>query len=905
MSQRRAHFVLSTHWDREWREPFQVLRYDLVRLLDRVLAGLQDGRLQGPFVTDGQSIVIEDYLEVRPERREEVARLARERKLVIGPWYTLPDEFTVSGESLIRNLHLGREVVRSLGAEPSCAGYVPDMFGHNSQLPQIFAGFGIAVGFIWRGVNSDRRNLLWRGADGTVLLCHKFGTHGYGSYAFYVRRGHDFKETAYDPAAFAARLERYLEDEAAHSDVEPILVLDSSDHQEWDQAAYALVRERMARPDDRFLLIHSDLDAYASEFLAQRDRVKTIVEGELRAPGRQTRAPGQDPMTVDQQWVIPGVLSSRVNLKQANRRCEALLCQWAEPFSAFASAVTGLEYPQGFLSVAWRYLLTNHAHDSIDGCSIDQVHKDMMHRFDQCRLIADHLAREATHRLAAGVAGDVAEDELRVAVFNPLPRPFGSVTELTLQIPPEWPTFNEFFGYEPKPAFRVYGPDGQEIPYQRLAQAMNQIKHRIRPTKFVQDYRTHDVSIALPLTVPATGYTTLTVRAEHPGSPPRHPETPGLAVSECAMANEFLRVEIAPNGTLTLTDKRTGQVYQRLLTFEDRADIGDGWYHGLAVNDQVFTSTACRAEVALVHDGPYLTTFRIRTTMAVPEAFRFDRMVRSEQMTDLVIDSLVSLRPGQDYLDVRTTVHNTADDHRLRVLFPTGAAGATTYLADSPFDVVERPIALQPDRHLYRELEVETRPQQSWTAVYDGRRGLAVAADALLETAVRDLPERTLALTLFRGTRRTPYTEGEPDGQVRGRLEFAYRIVPLAAAPERARLCEMGQLLSAGLRVAQLRPEDLPLYRSEPTLPPTASFLRLEGPAVITSARQVGDGLEVRLFNPEPLPVSAMLHLWPAAGPRTVQRVDLESRGLEEPRAVGDEVALTLGAKQIVTLRIA
>ncbi len=904
MSRRRAHFVLSTHWDREWREPFQVLRYDLVRLLDRVLAGLQDGRLQGPFVTDGQSIVVDDYLEVRPERREEVARLARERKLLIGPWYTLPDEFTVSGESLIRNLRLGREIVRSLGAEPSCAGYVPDMFGHNSQLPQIFAGFGIAVGFIWRGVNSDRRNLLWRGADGTVLLCHKFGTYGYGTYAFQVRHGHDFQETAYDPAIFAARLEKYLENEAALSDVEPILVLDSCDHQEWDQAAYALVQERMARPDGRFLLIHSDLDTYAGEFLAQRDRVRTVLEGELRAPGRQTRAPGQDPWEVDQQWVIPGVLSSRVNLKQANRTCEVLLCHWAEPFSAFAGAMTGLEYPQGFLNVAWRYLLSNHAHDSIDGCSIDQVHRDMMHRFDQCRLIADRLAGEATHRLAAGVEGEIAEDELRVVVFNPLPRPFRGVTEFALQVPPEWPTFNEFFGYEPKPAFRVYGPDGAEIPYQRLSQAMNQIKHRIRPTKFVQDYRTHDVTIALPLTVPAMGYTTLTVRAGHAGSPTRHPETPGLAISECAMANEFLRVEIAPNGTLILTDQRTGQVYRRLLTFEDCADIGDGWYHGLAVNDQIFTSTACRAEVALVHDGPYLTTFRIRTTMAVPEAFRFDRMIRSERLANLVIDSLVSLRPGQDYLDVRTTVHNTADDHRLRVLFPTAVTDATTYLADSPFDVVERPIALQPDRHLYRELEVETKPQQSWTAVYDGRCGLAVVADALLETAVRDLPERVLALTLFRGTRRTPYTEGEPDGQLRGRLEFAYRIVPLTAAPERARLCEMGQLLSAGLRVVQLRPADLPLYRADHALPPVAGFLRLEGPVVMTSARQVGDGLEVRLFNPQPQLVDATLHLWPARGLRTVQRVDLESRGLEEPQAIGDEIALSLSAKQVVTLRI-
>jgi alpha-mannosidase/mannosylglycerate hydrolase len=560
----------------------------------------------------------------------------------------------------------------------------------------------------------------------------------------------------------------------------------------------------------------------------------------------------------------------------------------------------------------------------MDGCSIDQVHRDMMYRFDQCRLIADRLAKEATHQLAAAVVGEIANDELRVTVFNPLPRSFDGVTELTLQIPSDWPTFNEFFGYEPKPAFRVYGPDGTEIPYQRLGQAMSQIKHRVRPTKFVESYRTHDVTVALPLAIPAMGYATLTVRSGHPGGPTRYPETPGLATSECTMANEFLAVEIATNGTLTLTDKRTGQVYRRLLTFEDRADLGDGWYHGLAVNDQVFVSTACRADVALVHDGRYLTTFRIRTTMAVPEAFRFDRacpelaegMARSERMAELVLDSLVSLRPGQDYLDVRTTVHNAADDHRLRVLFPTGATGATTCLADSPFDVVERPIALRPDNHLYRELEVETRPQQSWTAVCDGQHGLAVVADGLLETAVRDLPERLLALTLFRGTRRTIFTEGEPAGQVRGRLEFAYRVAPLATEPDRARLCEMGQQLSAGLRAVQLRPADLPLYRevrrspvtlggfaTTNALPPIASFLRLEGPAVLTSACQVGDGLEVRLFNPWPRPIEVTLHPWPSLGFQAVQRVDFESRGLEAPREIEDEITVALGEKEILTLR--
>ncbi|MEP7358375.1 MAG: glycoside hydrolase family 38 C-terminal domain-containing protein, partial [Anaerolineales bacterium] len=267
------------------------------------------------------------------------------------------------------------------------------------------------------------------------------------------------------------------------------------------------------------------------------------------------------------------------------------------------------------------------------------------------------------------------------------------------------------------------------------------IKSRIRDTKFPEGYRTHDVTVAVPLSIPPLGYTTLSLRAGKPGQPSRYPDTPGLATSERSMANETLSVEIEPNGTLVLTDLRSGAAYRRLLTFEDQADIGDGWFHGMAVNDRAIVSTTARSELSLVHNGPLLATFRIRTWLSVPEAFDFGRMERSERSAEMVIDSLISLRRGQAYLEVETTVANQVNDHRLRVLFPSGAQAAT-YLADSQYDVVERPIALRADNHLYRELEVETKPQQSWTAVFDDQRGLAIVAEGLLETAVRDLRHR-------------------------------------------------------------------------------------------------------------------------------------------------------------------
>lgn len=901
MPKRRAHYVLSTHWDREWYQPFQDYRYRLVQLMDRVLDGLADGRLQGPFQTDGQAIILEDYLEVRPERRAQIEELVRARKLVVGPWYVLPDEFIVSGESLVRNLRYGRELVRGMGGEPSNAGFVCDIFGHNSQMPQIFKGFGIPAGLIWRGVNTiETRHLIWRGADGTELPCYRFGAGGYCSHAFDVRHARD---ADYVPNAeqVIKDLRNFLRFEAEHSQVEPVLLFDGGDHQEWDQAVYKTVMQYARHAQDEWEIVHTSLDDYLAEMLPQAGRITTQLVGELREPGLLRS-------DIDQQWLIPGVLSSRVWIKQANAECQTLLCQWAEPTSALAQAALGIPNPDGYLRVAWRWLLQNHPHDSICGCSVDAVHEDMKYRFSQCRGIAERLTLEATRKLAASIAGDVDESELRVVVFNPLARPFEGITELTLQIPTDWPTFNEFFGFEPKPAFRIEDAQGQ-VPYQRLGQAMNRVKVRIFDTRFPQGYRTNDVRVSLPLEIPAMGYTTLTVRAGEKGKPTRYPDVPGLATSERSMANEFLAVSIEPNGTLMILDQRTGETYSRLLTFEDVADIGDGWYHGVAVNDQAYVSTASQAEVALVHNGPYLTTFRIRTHMSVPTEFHFDAMTRSEQLVELVIDSLVSLRVGSDRLEVQTTVHNVANDHRLRVLFPSGAQ-AETYLADSPYDVVERPIALRSDNHLYRELEVETKPQQSWTAVYDEQRGLAVISCGLMESAVRDLPERPIALTLFRATRRTVMTDGEPNGQLRGPLTFRYWIMPLEGEPDRTRLCELGQLLAAGLRAVQLRPKDVALYRQGATLPPSGGFLRLTGPAVLTSARQVGDSLEVRLFNPTEKTIGATLDLKERprsiAAPTRAQRVNLESAPLESAKNIARGVVkLTLGPKEIVTVRLA
>ncbi len=907
---RRAHYVLSTHWDREWHQTFQDFRYRLVGLLDKVLDRLESGEFTGPFTCDGQAIILEDYLEIRPEREAQVRQFLAEGKLVAGPWYVLPDEFLVSGEALIRNIRHGREVVRSFGAVPSNAGFVCDLFGHVSQLPQIFRGFGFTGAIVWRGLEpiKDAR-FHWAGADGKSLPALRFGKSGYCDYNFKARLCMDYK-AEFESEKARKDLHGFLGEEADRTAGNgPLLVFDGGDHLSADMDHYGVLMQVATDPNAAFEVLHSSLDAFLEELVLSFGDVTQVIQGELREPGER-------PFAEDQQWLIPGVGSSRYWIKQQNAACQNLLCQWAEPFSVLAAQLAGHEYPHTYLQRAWTWLLQNHPHDSICGCSIDQVHEDMKYRFAQCRQIAARQTEEALSAIASNIAGEVGEREMRVCVFNPVPRDRDEVVELMLTISKDWPEFNEFFGYETKPSFRIYDHEGNEIPYQRLAQKTGAVRKRIRDIKFPEVNGICEVTVALHLKIPALGYTTLLVvgdkRTDDDSKvsvfvlPTRHPSAPGLASSGHELENEFLRVTVAPNGTLTIFDKRTGQTFERLMALEDGADIGDGWYHAPAVNDQHFSSQACSADVALVANGPAYAALRVRTLLKVPKRFDFTRMVRSEEYVEILVDSRIVLRAGQDFVEVESRIENTACDHRLRMVFPSGAETASTFLADSAFDVVERPIALRSNNHLFREVEVEAKPQQAWTAVFAGQRGLAVVCDgSLLESGVRDNRERPIILTLFRSTQKTVMTSGEPEGELLGQdMTFRFRIVPLAGDPDRTALFHRAQELSGGFNTIQLEPQDIRVRSTGGRIPPTGSLLRVDGASVLTSLRRIKDAVEVRLFNPDESGGESALRLAETLeGP--AQRVDLESRTIGEPLlSGGGTLSLALHPKEFITLSI-
>ena len=187
---KKLHIVSHTHWDREWYDTFQTFRRKLVGLVDELLDVMENNENYRFFHTDGQTIMLEDYLKIRPENEERLRKLIQSGRIIIGPWYVMPDEFLVSGESLVRNIQKGLDICKKYEVPPMNNGYVSDIFGHNSQMPQILCKFDINSATVLRGFGKyDRSFVKWMSPDGSVVNAIKLDKgHGYGNFYLSVRR---------------------------------------------------------------------------------------------------------------------------------------------------------------------------------------------------------------------------------------------------------------------------------------------------------------------------------------------------------------------------------------------------------------------------------------------------------------------------------------------------------------------------------------------------------------------------------------------------------------------------------------------------------------------------------------------------------------------------------------------
>ncbi|MBN2469406.1 MAG: hypothetical protein JXN59_01685, partial [Anaerolineae bacterium] len=840
----------------------------LVRLIDRLVDLLERDPDYTFFMLDGQTSILEDYLEVRPERAETLRALALAGRISVGPWYVLPDEFLVSPEALIRNLMLGHRMGVPYGGVMK-VGYVPDGFGHVAQLPQIFQGFGIDSAFFWRGVGQEADDLgmefEWVARDGSRVLAiwMPWGYHNLSNVGYPIRWG-DTSQMDFDWDLALSQMREALDNLHPLANTSARLLMNGIDHAEAEPRLPELLKvANAAIPDAHFM--QGTLSDHLSNVRAARQDFPAF-SGEFRW-GRYSE-------------ILQGVYSTRIPLKQRDHQVETLLERYAEPLTAFAwlAGVPSQAADQDLLWTAWRWLLKNHPHDDIYGSGIDQVHNEMHFRFDQAQQIGDILVRDSLRQLAREVDFS-GQPGMPILVYNPLNWARSEVATGTLDFDFDDPLAENF---------QLVDGTGQPIAHQVLHDEEQVWLETLKPN------RKRRVTVALPVQGPPCGYTTVYAQ-------PLVDSTAAagdLIVRPDGAENTFLAFAIAPDGSLTVTDKLTGAIYAGLNRFYDIDDAGDEYSYCPCPHSVTFGSEDAETEISLIHSGPVLAQFEVRHSLMIPAGLSADRQRRSDERVPLRIDSTVTLYRNQPGLYIRTHVRNAAKDHKLTVSFAT-TLRPEQVAVDAAFQVSCRDITLPPSEG-WLEDPTPLMHQRAFIDLSEGGRGLAVLNRGLPSVEVQqDAQGTTVALTLLRcvgwlsrddlSNRRIsagPIVP-TPGAQCLGDHTFEYAILPHAGdwravyhrayaynAPlhvvradthEGMELREM-PFIGVDLDWYNRVVKRIPWPRSG-KLPDALSFVTLEPQTLVLSAVRRGEpgrGLIVRFYNPDDAPVTARLASpWP------------------------------------------
>ncbi|GCE48161.1 alpha mannosidase-like protein [Thermosporothrix hazakensis] len=1027
----QLHIVLvpHTHWDREWYQTFQQFRLRLVKAVDALLNVLEEDQDFRYFMLDGQTIVIDDYLEARPEQAERLKRLIRSGRILVGPWYIQPDEFLVSGESLIRNLQRGISQAEELGGLMR-VGYVPDTFGHIAQLPQILRGVGIDNAVFWRGVGEEIKGseFYWEAPDGSqVFVVYLADPQGYSN----------ARQMPLNPEEFVSRVKLQVANLLPRATDDVLLFMNGSDHLEVQEGLPATIAQANA------LLQHVDIQQERKQSSANGHYHSLYVEigtlpqyiERVRSQNRHWQVWQGELRSSQFAPLLPGVLSSRIWIKQQNERCEQLLERWVEPMTTFMSALN-LSYPEGLVRLAWQYLLQNHPHDSICGCSIDQVHRENSVRFAQCQQICEGLLAQTLPQIAARVdtqppipVKHPADAPVPIVVFHPAPATPGEAVQTTVQLPgslnhamlldekrrcmpfrvvnrsrevlgtmpvaremlasmvalsglqdPDHllqmtqsiitSTLGETPGIDEKQEIsHIYienvtvsplhhephiphpgvifieimiAPKGRvQINRADLRAAAQQVLDLLRredihtlELKLVAQARETISFVAQDL--PSYGYKTYWLYPRGcDASQKVHSVSSFLGTGHNSIENEHYQVAVdATNGTLTVTDKRTGAVFRGLNRFIDGGDIGDLYTYCPPEHDMLIGEPLEAPRIEVIESGPVRAALRISSRWALPTSCTANRRERSARTAVCTIVSDVALTAGMRRVDIHTRIENKVKDHRLRVLFPVPYRPEAV-MAESTFQVCQRPISLPEPVNVstWIEYPVATFPQKRFVDLSTSQFGLAILNQGLPECEV--LPSgfgveeggTAVAITLLRcvdwlSRGDLPNRQGHagpmehtPEAQCPGFYEFDYALVPHAGAwdGEEALVLREAQTFTTRLATRAVIEEI-----HEGRFPSREAFVTVEPAALVVSAVkrwQRGKGIVVRLYNPFASAVHATVHLrfsfWKVSRANLLeecQEVVATAQGGEEAGSSGEmrageqRVTLEFKGGEIITL---
>ncbi|MHA2392067.1 MAG: alpha-mannosidase [Promethearchaeota archaeon] len=863
--------VPETHWDREWYLPFQEFRARLVIMMDKLLDILKTDQNYKNFTLDGQIIPLEDYLEVRPDQEEDIKKFIKEGRLSIGPMYVLPDEFLVSGESLIRNLLLGHQIGRKLGRVMK-AGYIPDPFGHIAQLPQILQGFEIPSVLFWRGFGNqfEENNLnvefIWNAPGKAASLVAVFLIKSYGSLAELNTKtlSGEFKP------AFR-KIKNVISDFENYTATPYVLLNSGSDHHEARPEIPEIIKQwNHLHPDKN--IEQADFEHYVKKIIEHNPQLKEF-QGELRG-GRYAH-------------LLSGVFSARMWIKQRNTAIEYLYEKYTEPISTITWTLdksNKFSYPRDYILTGLKWLQKNAPHDSICGCSIDEVHNEMVIRFDWAEQIANEVYKNSFLFLSELINFNRNKNSKNsLIVYNPLPwRRIDRVEFNTIS--------RKTKGEKIPHNIKIVDHKGKFIETQHVITE--------EEPRFSRKYGiSHKFTFLAE--VPACGYTTYHI------IPTDENENKVIdndfKITREFLENEYYRVDINSKGIISVLDKDTGIKYESVCEFEDVGDWGDEYdYSGPYENqtDLYFSSEdAAVFERSVYIDGSSHKCFKLRLNLKLPHSLTEDRYNREDWLVDNKISMLISLYKGIRRIDFEIQLENNSCDHRIRVLFPT-KINCDIVNADGHFYVNPRNVKM-PNSEKWVQKPLPTNHQKDFVSISNDSNTFAILNKGLPEYEAIINPDNTItfAITLLRCvewlsrddfiTRKSHAGPGfqTPGAQCLGKHKFELSLITESKSTWLdSEVHSRGKEFNNPLRplfpnmiISAIRSSDKIILRPSgiisylnyekskdisPYLPPSLSFLAIDNRSIVLSAlkkAEVGDFLIIRIYNISSIPQNVTL----------------------------------------------
>jgi len=934
------HVVSGTHWDREWRHTAEQSKLRLTDLMDYIIHLLETNERYQCFCIDGGMVVLEDYLTIRPEKKERIKKLIEAKKMFVVNWYTLPETFTVSPEALIRNLLLGHNMAKEFGGGMK-SGYTATSYGQTSQLPQIYQGFGINTAIFYRGTNKYVLPpfFKWEGLDGSTLYTLKtFDEVTRTNWFFYVHQplvlGKPCRDLTYtydrnevpvhlcdeqlyerafvllkedsdfnhDREALKSILEAITNQAMPYAVGNHLLALNMEDNDQ-PYARLPEMIDELNKVSPDIEILQNSLDDYMETIIeTMKDTRLHVHHGELRYPAVEHGFNG----------LLGAIYSSRIKLKLLNNEVETNLTYAAEPLASIAF-MYGAEYPRMNLDRAWQALLKNHSHDSICGAAVDRAHEDMLYNFSIANTVAKEISARSIISLFSKMNTlDAFEPtDHTITVFNTLPYARQEVMPLVVDIPSF--SFSELQDIGvggadlTKEYFDIVDMQGRKVAYQELSAEKIKIGvERELDAKAIR-FPTIRRRLLLHVEVPEMGYTTYAVRfrvQEYEKFPATIPPRKLIARENGVLENEFLKVDINPNGTFSLLHKASGRRMDNLHYFTDSGEVGSAHFSVKPKRNTVVNSLGNPATITMLEANELRGKYKVGLTLKIPAAATPDERDRSREMVELLITYWLTLEKGSQYVKIKTKLHNKARDHKLSVNFPGGIK--TDYAAVESAFAVEKRSVLWTDSKDNFEGFYSCQPMQNFVDLSDGKVGLAFLSKGLREYEIQDDADRTIRIALLRTHRAymTATTDMIPEEFDKytglhsfGDLEYEYALYPHMGDWSTGKVLETAYRFKVGIKGIQ----GVPI---KGILPPQGSFFSITSDdSVMLSALKLsedGTGVVMRIWNTssetQPVEIKTILSV------KAVKRLNLDESPLSDIELTDGVINFEMGAHKIFTL---